>query len=183
MTDEYIFDDINPNAGVRGFVARMTRPFRSWFRERTSKPCLFFYAHAGADMGSCPDFIQLLRWDDFYEFARECSFPVFRWQYERFSADDSVRFVALMHEKCVLSYGWITTRNRSLTEGHDMEGLPILYDFETPPAYRGNGYYTRLLRILRKKFGGIIYALPTNVPSVKAIRNAGFVQYWPEVKS
>ena len=176
------FDEIKHKNCVVRLVAALTRPVRSWLRHKFRSSCVFFYVEPMCyNNENDVDFVQIDTWEEFFKFARGCSFPVNRWQYERFRDDSSLRFVALVRGKDVLSYGWVTMENRSLTEGHDIAGLPILYDFATPAQHRRKGYYTKLLKELRRGIGGIIYALPSNEPSLRAIRAAGFVQYWPKV--
>ena len=53
----------------------------------------------------------------------------------------------------------------------------ILFDFYTPVSLRSRGYYTKLLKMIFKKFKNqkfLIYSLSSNLASIKAIKNAGF---------
>lgn len=179
--ERYIFDD-KPRKGLKAFIADLVRPLRNLLRRITRKQCLYFISEPHGAVEKDRRFVQIETWPDFYAFARERELPVYRWQYDRFKQDNTVTFVALATYESVLSYGWVTVKDRSLVEGHDIEGAPILFDFETPLEHRRKGYYTLLLKQLRCLMGGIIYALSSNEPSLRAIRAAGFVQYWPEVK-
>ena len=177
--DRYIFDD-KPRKGLKAFIADLVRPLRDLFRRIRRKPYLYFISEPHGAVEKDERFVQIETWPAFYTFAKGRKFPVYRWQYDRFRLDDTVLFVALATNDAVLSYGWVTMKDRSLLEGHDIKRSPILFDFETPVEHRRKGYYTLLLKQLRNCMGGIIYALPDNRPSVCAIKSAGFAQYWPE---
>lgn len=174
----YTFDDIERTACSR-FLRRTIKAI--WHGIHPSKPeCCEYYKSAlegEISLESAKDYVEIHSWAEFYTFARQRAFPVYRWQYERYSKDPSVYFVALADERTVYSYGWVTTLNRTYVGAHDIPAMPILFDFETPPEHRRKGYYTQLLKILRSKIGGIIYARPDNLPSLTAIRKAGFTRY------
>ena len=178
--EQYIFDD-KQRKGLRAHIADFVRPLRDALRKMRRKPYLFFESGSRGAVEEDGRFVQIKTWPEFYAFAKDRNFPVYRWQYERFTQDKTVVFVALATTDAVLSYGWVTMAWRSLVEGHDIEGEPILFDFETPVEHRRKGYYTLLLKQLRHRMGGIIYALPDNKPSVCAIKSAGFTQYWPKI--
>ena len=53
-----------------------------------------------------------------------------------------------------------------------------MFDFYTPVSMRSRGYYTKLLKIILKKFCKkklLIYSLSSNQASIKAIEKAGFI--------
>lgn len=178
LMQEYQFDDIQRNIfsrSIRGMARKIIN--RICFKKKEKYE---YYKSEVSEVGSqeaCCGYVEIRSWQEFYAFARQHAFPVYRWQYERYFKDPSVYFVALTDFQRVFSSGWVTCEDRTYVGEHDIPSLPILFDFETVPKYRGQGYYTRLLRILRSRIGGIIYVNPNNHPSVSAIRKAGFVRY------
>ena len=139
MIERYIFDD-KPRKGFKARAADFVRPLRDALRKMRRKPYLFFESGLCGAFEEDDRFVQMKTWPDFYAFAKNRNFPVYRWQCERFRKDKTVEFVALATTDAVLSYGWVTTAERSLVEGHDIEGEPILFDFETPVEHRCKGY-------------------------------------------
>lgn len=84
----------------------------------------------------------------------------------------------------LLCSGWLAFRHRfyisEIDYGFDMSesNTGILYKFETPIQFRGNGYYGILLKYMMKHAEGpmeyMIYTSPDNIASDRGIRKAGF---------
>lgn len=84
----------------------------------------------------------------------------------------------------LLSSGWLAYKHKfyisEMDFGFDMSDSDtgILYKFETPEKFRGNGYYGTLLRYMMKNAEGpenyMIYTSPDNHASDRGIRKAGF---------
>ncbi|MDO4818816.1 MAG: GNAT family N-acetyltransferase [Prevotella sp.] len=136
---------------------------------------VYFIAPCDKEYYIDPLFVEAHNWHEMYDLAVQRNFQIHEWQYHRFKNDDSCKFVALADERSILTYGWITDKNRSLIGRKDLTQR-ILFDFVTPDIYRNRGYYTRLLKHLISNGGGIIYADFRNIPSLRAIEKAGFIK-------
>ena len=150
------------------------RKVKSWM---DAKKVHWVYFTAPENAGTFTEnlYVEADSWGGMYDLAKSHNLQVLDWHYLRFKNDDSCKFVALADEKNILTYGWTSEKNRALLEGQNIEGR-ILYDFQTPEQFRNKGYYTKLLKHLLANGGGVIYADKKNIPSLKAIRKAGFIQ-------
>lgn len=95
-------------------------------------------------------------------------------------------FITLSLENNLVSSGWlyrgkkwkITEINYTLNTSNKF----VIFDFITPIKFRGRGFYTKLLKLIRCKFKKqniLIYVLSTNKISRKAIIKSGFdYQYY-----
>lgn len=100
-------------------------------------------------------------------------------------ADGSAYWALALADGTVVSDGWLAYKQRfyigECDFGFDMCHSPaaILFDFNTKPEHRGNGYYGLLLRAMMSGTEGptryIIYTSPDNTSSSKGILRAGFV--------
>ena len=107
-------------------------------------------------------------------------FKIFNNKKKRFSKKQYL-FI-LLHKKNFVSSGWMTKSNKWLVTEVNLEikssdNSIILFDFYTPVSLRSRGYYTKLLKMILKKFKNqkfLIYSLSSNLASIKAIKNAGF---------
>lgn len=91
-------------------------------------------------------------------------------------------FLTLSVNNKLVSSGWlfkgkswiITEINKYLNVSNKI----IIFDFITLEQYRNKGYYTKLLKLIRKKFNNkniLIYVLSSNLKSKRAIKKAGFI--------
>ncbi len=106
-------------------------------------------------------------------------FYKFRKKKERFKKGQY--FLALCYKKKLVSSGWMSLEKSWLITEIDRKvkllNQRIIFDFITPEKERRKGYYTKLLKIVRNKFGSkeiFIYALSSNRFSKAAIISAGF---------
>lgn len=90
-------------------------------------------------------------------------------------------FLVLSYNNKLVSSGWINAgKNWLITEIDRKIKLldqNVIFDFITPLKERRKGHYTKLLKIIRSKFGNksiLIYVLSSNKFSQKAIIKAGF---------
>ncbi len=88
----------------------------------------------------------------------------------------------LTHKKKLACSGWMVKPNNwNITELDlkiKINNSIVLFDFYTPVSMRSRGYYTKLLKIILKKFCKkklLIYSLSSNQASIKAIEKAGFI--------
>ena len=117
----------------------------------------------------------------FVDFCREKRIHIYRYQYKRFK--DGAVFAALCNYQGVLSYGWVnqcsTFKIGEIQRELNFTEARLLYDFVTPLEFRNKGNYTTLLINLLRSFPGerlAIYSLKTNIPSIAAIKKAGFIE-------
>lgn len=107
-------------------------------------------------------------------------FKVYKNKKKRFKND--CIFLTLCFNNKLVSSGWlfkgknwiITEINRYLKISNKI----IIFDFITLKEYRNNGYYTKLLKLIRNKFKNknlLIYVLSSNIKSKRAIKKAGFI--------
>ena len=90
-------------------------------------------------------------------------------------------FLVLCYKNKLVSSGWIYFGKNWLITEIDKKIILlneiVIFDFITPLSERRKGYYTKLLKIIRNKFGNkniIIYVLSSNRFSQKAIIKSGF---------
>ncbi|HEX8847937.1 MAG TPA: hypothetical protein VF761_00220 [Gemmatimonadaceae bacterium] len=108
------------------------------------------------------------------------------WDAETLAArmGEGARLFAVRDDGAHTSFGWVTTAP-SIWVGEVRRTLAVprplswIWDCVTPDAFRGRGYYPRLLHQLREEFGDgsvIIYCRAQNAPSRRGITKAGFVE-------
>ena len=90
-------------------------------------------------------------------------------------------FLVLCYKNRLVSSGWINAGKSWLITEIDRKikllNQVVIFDFITSVNERRRGHYTKLLKIIRNKFGNkyiLIYALSSNRSSQKAIIKAGF---------
>ena len=98
-------------------------------------------------------------------------------------ADGSSFWCLILGEE-VVSTGWLAFKQHfyigETDYGFDMNksAAGLLYDFNTKPEHRGNGYYPLLLKSIiaqaKEPDNFIIYTAPDNTASDSGIRKAGF---------
>lgn len=88
----------------------------------------------------------------------------------------------LMEQNALLSFGWGTKGDMffasEVSRNICTKGKMMLFDFVTPPALRGRGYYTLLLKKICAALSHenlVIFTEPKNAASNRAISRAGFV--------
>lgn len=127
--------------------------------------------------------ISLETQDDYKIFCQEHHVPLREKDLQRLS--DGSSFWCLINEKQVIvSTGWLAYGSHFYIWETDYEfsmnnsTSGILFDFNTKPEYRGNGYYGLLLQSIvqraKKPSRFIIYTAPDNTASAKGIQKAGF---------
>lgn len=91
-------------------------------------------------------------------------------------------FLTLSLNNKLVSSGWLFIgKNWIITEINkylNVSNKIIIFDFITLEQYRNKGYYTKLLKLIRKKFKNkniLIYVLSSNLKSKRAIKKAGFI--------
>ncbi len=90
-------------------------------------------------------------------------------------------FLVLCYKNKLVSSGWINSgKSWLITEINRkiiLLNQIVIFDFITPTSERRKGYYTKLLKVIRNKFGNrniLIYVLSSNKFSQKAIVKSGF---------
>ena len=106
-------------------------------------------------------------------------FYAFKEKKERFKKGQY--FLALCYKNKLVSSGWIGAGKSWLITEIDRKikllNQIVIFDFITQADERRRGHYTKLLKIIRNKFGNkyiLIYSLSSNTSSKKAIIKAGF---------
>lgn len=127
------------------------------------------------EMGIVSSFVE------FVEVARKHGFALQRYQYQRFRSGCS--FAYLINENTVACHGWITGGEKcfigEVARDVRVENRLLLFDFITVARFRGKGYFTALLRNLRRRFPGRVlaaYVSRSNKPSIRAMERAGFTK-------
>jgi hypothetical protein len=127
------------------------------------------------------------------EYARcEVRFNEMPWSSEAVSKrlHDGHRLFVLRVNDRLVSFAWVTEdRTFSIDELDAIvtvdRPMVWLWDCMTPAAFRGRGYYPRLLLGLVARFEAartVIYCQPMNYPSLRGIQKAGFAR-WMSVTS
>lgn len=126
----------------------------------------------GLDLGALND------WPALVDLCRANALTPTEKYHDRLRRGDTFLF---LHDDAgqVLSYGWGCTEPEidisEVGRKVDNRGRVMLFDFWTPTAHRGNGYYTELLRRIVAQPGRYqIFVLSKNTPSRKAIEKVGF---------
>jgi hypothetical protein len=106
-------------------------------------------------------------------------FHEFKEKKERFKKGQY--FLVLCYKNKLVSSGWINAGKSWLIAEIDRKikllNQIVIFDFITSADERRRGHYTKLLKIIRNKFGNkyiLIYALSSNKSSQKAIIKSGF---------
>ena len=91
-------------------------------------------------------------------------------------------FLALTYKQDLVCSGWIFKGIYWYIAEIDLKikinNTLVLFDFITPKEHRSKGNYTKILKMIAKKFNNkklLIYTLSSNKPSLNGIKNAGFV--------
>ncbi len=115
---------------------------------------------------------------EFAELSRTYDFDSRRDHSARFQLGDE--FYLLVDHSRAVSWGWVARARSFYIEEIDRTVnlvSTLLYDFFTPVEFRGKGYYSTLLKEMRKCVNDrrlTIFALEDNTASVKGIQRAGF---------
>lgn len=121
-------------------------------------------------------------WPEFFDFLVSRNVQPLKWHHDRFQNDASTKFITIADDKEIYSYGWVSLADPFYVGETDeyisLGNKVCLYDFVTPPQFRGKGYYTKLLKSANAFFDNtVIYAKKSNAASRKAIERSGFVRF------
>lgn len=129
-------------------------------------------------------FKSITNYEEFVDICRKTSFEIKKWQYERFK--NECIFYCLYDAQFIISWGWGTYRSDSFYVSEintklDFKNHLVLFDFNTKKSARNKGFYQLLLQSILKensiKKDIFIYALESNIASLRAIKKAGFKEY------
>jgi len=112
-------------------------------------------------------------------FLKKKQFFIDNNKFKRFGKKTNL--LMLVKNKDIVCTGWIFFGKKwKITEVNSFVALKntfLLFDYETPKKHRNKGYYSTLLKLIRKKFNKkklAIYSLSYNISSKKGIEKAGF---------
>lgn len=177
----YYFIKKNPDS--MSFTDDLELRYKRWLKLQKQEQ--FYYSLSKCpqpDLGSLRS-VGIFEPDVYKEFCEKYEMNLREKDMQRLS-DGSSFWCLISSEDVVVSTGWLAFKQHfyigETDYGFDMNksSTGLLYDFNTKPEYRGNGYYPLLLKSIvsqaKEPENYIIYTAPDNTASDKGIRKAGF---------
>lgn len=157
--------------------------YRRWLK--LQKQSQLFYSIAECPQPNLDSLtaVSVEKQEDYRNFCQKYDLKLREKDLQRLS-DGSSFWCLLNEDQIVVSTGWLVYGSQfyigETDYGFDMKhsSAGILFDFNTKPEYRGNGYYGLLLQSIvhraKKPSRFIIYTAPDNTASARGIQKAGF---------
>ena len=177
----YYFVKKNPD--TMSFTDELELRYKRWLKLQKQEQ--FYYSLSKCslpDLGSLKS-VGIYEPDVYKEFCEKYEMNLREKDLQRLS-DGSSFWCLISSEDVVVSTGWLAFKQHfyigETDYGFDMNKSTtgLLYDFNTKPEHRGNGYYPLLLKSIvsqaKEPENYIIYTAPDNTASDKGIRKAGF---------